>query len=90
MMYSIPGSESSKLLNFVVPDPCVSEPCDVNAICEREGLLTDGFTCTCQSPFTEGNGFNCSGISIVKFSSALSHSNFLHTHDCANKINDSP
>ena len=48
----------------IVPDPCLSEPCDVNAVCEREGPFSDNFTCTCQPPFTEGNGFNCSSISL--------------------------
>ena len=47
-----------------VPDPCLSDPCDVNAICIRGGLLTDNFTCVCQFPFTEGNGFNCSGTEL--------------------------
>ena len=50
----------STVINLV-PDPCLSEPCDVNAVCLRGGLLTDAFTCTCQAPFTEGDGFNCSG-----------------------------
>ena len=49
------------LLLILVPDHCLSEPGDVNAVCEREGLLTDALTCTCQAPFTEGDGFNCSG-----------------------------
>ena len=47
---------------YTVPDPCHSDPCDVNAVCVREGLLTDNFTCTCLPPFTEGNGFTCLGI----------------------------
>ena len=47
---------------FIVPDPCLSDPCNVNAICVREGLLTDNFTCTCLPPFTEGNGFTCSSM----------------------------
>ena len=50
--------------NDTVPDPCLSDPCDENAICIRVGLLTDEFTCTCQSPFSEGNGFNCSGTEL--------------------------
>ena len=33
------------------------------AICEREGLLSDHFVCTCQSPFT---GFNCPGMTCNK------------------------
>ena len=49
------------LIDIIVPDPCLSDPCDVNAVCLREGPLTDAFTCTCQAPFTEGDGFNCSG-----------------------------
>ena len=50
--------------NDTVPDPCLSDPCDANAVCIRVGLLTDEFTCTCQSPFLEGNGFNCSGTKL--------------------------
>ena len=46
---------------YVVPDPCLLEPCDVNAGCTREGLLSPDFTCTCREPFTDGDGFNCSG-----------------------------
>lgn len=55
----------------IVPDPCLSEPCDVNAICEREGLLSDHFVCICQPPFTEGTGFNCSGMTCSKIKSML-------------------
>ena len=54
------------VINIIVPDPCLSGPCDPNASCEREGLLSDNFTCTCQPPFTEGNGFSCSGIANKK------------------------
>ena len=43
-----------------VPDPCRTLPCDENAICTREGLLSDNFICECQPPFTVGNGFDCS------------------------------
>ena len=45
---------------YTVPDPCLSLPCDVNALCEREGLLSPNFTCTCREPFNDGDGFNCS------------------------------
>ena len=55
-----------QFLVILVPDPCLSDPCDVNAICEREGLLSDHFVCTCQPPFTEGTGFNCSGMTCNK------------------------
>ena len=44
----------------LVPDPCLSGPCDPNANCEREGLLSGNFTCLCQAPFTVDDGFNCS------------------------------
>ena len=53
-----------KYSHFTVPDPCLSNPCDPNAYCEREGLLSENFTCSCQAPFIVGNGFNCSGIAI--------------------------
>ena len=55
----------------LVPDPCRSDPCDVNAICEREGLLSNGFICICQPPFSEGTGFNCSGLKYNKISLVL-------------------
>ena len=55
----------TSLIIFIVPDPCLSDPCDVNAICKREGLLSDHFVCTCQPPFTEGTGFNCSGMTCA-------------------------
>ena len=42
----------------IVPDPCLFQPCDSNALCERDGVLNENFTCTCLSPFV-GNGFNC-------------------------------
>ena len=45
---------------ILVPDPCLSGPCDPNASCEREGLMSDNFTCSCQLPFTVGDGFSCS------------------------------
>ena len=50
---------------FSVPDPCLDEPCDPNALCEREGILSGNFTCTCLSPFTVGDGFNCSSKWLV-------------------------
>ncbi len=43
-----------------VPDPCLMDPCDVNANCVREGLLSPNFTCTCIEPYSDGDGFNCS------------------------------
>ena len=53
--------EFHQLLSTTVPDPCLSQPgaCDINADCEREGLLSDNFTCTCRPPFIIGDGFNC-------------------------------
>ena len=45
-------------LYFLVPDLCNSDPCDSNAECSRESVLTDGFTCTCNAPF-EGDGMTC-------------------------------
>ncbi len=44
----------------IVPDPCLMDPCDVNADCAREGLLSPNFTCTCIEPYSDGDGFNCS------------------------------
>ena len=52
--------------SFAVPDPCLSELCDVNAMCIRDGLLNDLFICICLTPFTEGDGFNCSGITFLR------------------------
>ena len=53
------------IINYVilsaVPDPCLSEPCDSNADCTREGVLSENFTCVCRTPFTVGDGFTCSG-----------------------------
>ena len=46
--------------HFAVPDPCQTLPCDRNAVCTREGLLSGNFTCECQPPYTVGNGFECS------------------------------
>ena len=58
------------ILHIIVPDPCLSDPCDINHgyICEREGLLSDHFVCTCQPPFT---GFNCSGMICNKIATFL-------------------
>ena len=42
---------------LIVPDPCDREPCDINADCEREGLLSANFTCSCRDPFSDGDGF---------------------------------
>ena len=53
-----------KLMYPIVPDPCLEKLCDVNAMCEREGLLSSNFTCTCVEPYTDGDGFNCSGTYI--------------------------
>ena len=47
-----------------VPDPCLSTPCDPNALCVRDSLLSGNFSCLCQAPFTVGDGFNCTGIMI--------------------------
>ena len=47
---------------MTVPDPCLFGPCDPNADCEREGLLSENFMCSCQTPFTIGDGFNCSSM----------------------------
>ena len=44
-------------ISYAVPDPCASNPCDPNAMCERVGL-TAQFTCTCIPPYT-GDGFTC-------------------------------
>lgn len=49
-------------INSAVPDPCLSHPgpCDPNADCQREGFLSENFTCACSiPPFTVGDGFNC-------------------------------
>ena len=55
----MPKNCESRWKMYAVPDPCVDAPCDTNADCEREGLSAN-FTCTCRSPFIDGNGFNCS------------------------------
>ena len=52
------------IVRFAVPDPCLSDPCDVNADCTREGPLTANFNCTCREPFTVGDGFNCLGQDV--------------------------
>ena len=46
------------LLSYTVPDPCLSDPCDVNADCTRQSLLNSLFNCTCRLPF-EGSGMTC-------------------------------
>ncbi len=51
-------------VSFIVPDPCLMDPCDVNADCVREGLLCPNFTCTCISPFIDGDGFYCSSRTV--------------------------
>ena len=48
----------SIILSHAVPDPCLSQPCHVNASCTREGLLSEGFVCSCDTGLT-GNGYNC-------------------------------
>lgn len=50
------------IIVIIVPDPCLSAPCDANALCEREGLLTGNFSCSCQAPFLVGDGFNCASL----------------------------
>jgi hypothetical protein len=45
----------------LVPDPCLSLPCHANASCSREGMLSEGFLCTCDPDFT-GDGYNCTEI----------------------------
>ena len=54
------NSVDAPLYIYTVPDPCLSEPCDPNANCVRDGLLNSNFTCTCNPEFT-GDGFNCTG-----------------------------
>ena len=48
-------------IGYTIPDPCFSDPCHVNASCNREGLLSEEFTCTCDSDFT-GDGYNCTEV----------------------------
>ena len=47
-------------LNFVssVQYQCQSNPCDVNAMCVRDSVLSSNFTCVCNSGFA-GDGFTC-------------------------------
>ncbi len=54
--------EFSMVTFYIVSDPCLMDPCDVNADCVREGLLSPNFTCTCIEPYSDGDGFNCSSI----------------------------
>ena len=61
------SSSHQRIINYdillcTVPDPCLSQPCDPNADCMREGVLSEIFTCMCRAPFTVGDGFTCSGI----------------------------
>ena len=62
-------SSTGYIINYVilstVPDPCLSQPCDLNADCMREGVLSENFICMCRAPFTVGDGFTCSGIIII-------------------------
>ncbi len=44
----------------VVPDPCLSGPCNINADCTREGLSSDKFTCKCKADYPVGDGYSCS------------------------------
>ena len=48
----------------LVPDPCLPQPCHINASCTREGPLSEGFICTCDTEFT-GDGYNCTEIKGV-------------------------
>lgn len=50
--------------HFIVPDPCLSTPCDPNAECIRESSQSSNFSCSCNAPFTVGDGFNCSSNGI--------------------------
>ena len=43
----------------ILPDPCLSSPCDANAVCERDEMTMSSYTCTCTPPY-EGDGFSCS------------------------------
>ena len=54
-------SATRLLINFIVPDPCLSRRCHANASCTREGLFSEGFQCTCDPDFT-GDGYNCTEI----------------------------
>ena len=59
----VPGYSSyidCNSLPHTVPDPCSSSPCEVNAACVRDSVMTDSFTCTCIPPF-EANGISCEG-----------------------------
>ena len=44
-------------------NPCLSNPCDVNADCTRLSLSNGNFTCICRPEYT-GDGFSCSGMLI--------------------------
>ncbi len=60
-------------LFHTVPDPCLSDPCHVNAMCTRDNLLTTDLTCRCNFPFV-GDGFNCESKLVVEL---LSNNNRL-------------
>ncbi len=47
-------------LFHTVLDPCLSDPCDVNAMCFRVDVLTHDVMCMCNFPFV-GDGFSCEG-----------------------------
>ena len=68
----------SSLPHTTVPDPCASSPCDVNATCVRESVMTENFTCTCNSPF-EGNGSSCESKWFLWFSNNLLIISLPHT-----------
>ena len=62
----------NSLPHTTVPDPCASSPCDVNATCVRESVMTENFTCTCNSPF-EGNGSSCESKWFERLSNKTNH-----------------
>ncbi|XP_064398693.1 leishmanolysin-like peptidase isoform X2 [Halichondria panicea] len=59
---SCPSTEPApcpgQVTNFTagVPSPCLSSPCDVNAVCTSD--LNSDFTCACNSGYV-GDGFTC-------------------------------
>ena len=78
-----------QLIIPTVPDPCLSDPCDANALCEREGLLSENFNCTCQSPFTVGDGFNCSGIWSTSFVDKTAFCFIIASHNSSRSMSTS-
>ncbi len=56
--YILMSVSVSSHVSIIVPDPCLSTPCNSNAECTRDGLQLNTFTCFCISPY-EGDGFNC-------------------------------